>query len=102
RKVVVYDLADRDNPPPLNPLRGGLNYVQVGQIVQSIEQLYPATGKYPRLSHYLRTALLTLNADPEATVRDIVRLFTDSEYRAKLVSRLDADDLIETWEEYEA
>lgn len=102
RKVVVYDLADRHNPPPLNPLRGGLNYVQVGQIVQSIEQLYPATGKYPRLSHYLRTALLTLNADPEATVRDIVRLFTDSEYRAKLVSRLDADDLIETWEEYEA
>lgn len=101
RKVVVYDLADRDNPPPLNPLRGGLNYVQVGQIVQSIEQLYPATGKYPRLSHYLRTALLTLNADPEATVRDIVRLFTNSEYRAKLVSRLDADDLIETWEEYE-
>ena len=102
RKVVVYDLADRDNPPPLNPLRGGLNYVQVGQIVQSIEQMYPATGKYPRLSHYLRTALLTLNADPEATVRDIVRLFTDSEYRAKLVARLDADDLIETWEEYEA
>lgn len=101
-KVVVYDLADRDNPPPLNPLRGGLNYVQVGQIVQSIEQMYPATGKYPRLSHYLRTALLTLNADPEATVRDIVRLFTNSEYRAKLVSRLDADDLIETWDEYEA
>lgn len=102
RKVVVYDLADRHNPPPLNPLRGGLNYVQVGQIVQSIEQLYPTTGKYPRLSHYLRTALLTLNSDPEATVRDIVRLFTDGEYRAKLVARLDADDLIETWEEYEA
>ena len=100
-RIVVLDLSDRQSPPPLNPLRGGLGQVRVGQIVQSIERIYPATGKYPRLSYYLRIALLTLNADPAATMKDVVRLFTDAVYRTGLVEQLDDAELLNAWEEFD-
>lgn len=99
--VVIIDLADKGNPPPLNPLRGGLTYVQVGQIVQSIEKMFPTTRQYPRLSYYLRIALLTLNADPHATIRDVVRILVDREYRASLISVLEDYDLIGAWEDFD-
>src|SRR5690606_7498869 len=100
-RIVVLDLSDPIAPPPLNPLRGGLSYVRVGQIVQSIERIYPATRQYPQLSYYLRTALLTLNADPHATVKDVVRLFTDQSYRESLVSQLSDAELRRTWDEFD-
>jgi hypothetical protein len=100
-RVVVLDLSDTITPPPLNPLRGGLGYVRVGQIVQSIERIYPSTRQYPRLSYYLRTALSTLNADPDATMKDVVRLFTDQTYRDGLVSQLNDAELRGAWEEFD-
>ncbi len=100
-RVVVLDLSDRISPPPLNPLRGGLGHVRVGQIVQSIESIYPDTKRYPRTSHYLRTALLTLNADPSATLKDVVRLFTDPVYRETLIRQVDDTELRGTWEEFD-
>ncbi len=100
-RVVVLDLSNRVTPPPLNPLRGGLGHVRVGQIVQSIERIYPATSKYPRVSYYLRAALLTLNVDREATMKDVVRLFTDSPYRSHLVEQLEDAELRGAWEEFD-
>lgn len=100
-RFVILDLADRRTPPPLNPLRGGVGHVRVGQIVQSIERIYPATRQYPRLSYYLRAALLTLNGDPQATVKDVVRLFTDSAYREGLVKLLNDAELRSAWEEFD-
>ena len=100
-RIVVLDLSDPISPPPLNPLRGGLGHVRVGQIVQSIESMYPATSKYPRLSYYLRTALLTLNADPQATMKDVVRLFTDATYRESLINQQNDAELRSAWEEFD-
>ncbi len=100
-RIVILDLADKITPPPLNPLRGGLGHVRVGQIVQSIERIYPATSKYPRLSYYLRIALLTLNGDPQATMKDVVRLFTDSSYREALLRQVDSPELHQAWEDFE-
>lgn len=101
QRVVVLDLSDRLAPPPLNPLRGGLEHVRVGQIVQSIENLYPETKRYPRTSYFLRAALLTLNADPSATLKDVVRLLTDSSYRERLLRQVDDPELRATWEEFD-
>jgi hypothetical protein len=101
QRVVVLDLSDKDTPPPLNPLRGGLGHVRVGQIVQSIERIYPTTRQYPRLSYYLRIALLTLNADPNATLKDVVRLFTDQTYRDHIVNQLNDAELRGAWEEFD-
>lgn len=98
--VVVLDLSDPYNPPPLNPLRGGLDYVQVGQMIQAIEHMYPETRRYPRTSYYLRHALQLLNADSEATVRDIGRIFFDEGYRAMLLERTDDPDILQAWEEF--
>jgi len=97
-RVVLLDLSAPETPPPLNPLRGGLGYVRVGQIIQSIESIYPETKRYPRTSHLLRTALLTLNADPSATLKDVMRLFNDPVYRESLIHQIDDTELRETWE----
>lgn len=99
--VVVIDLADHRNPPPLNPLRGGLTDVQIGQVVQIIEQMFPKSHQLPRLSYYLRVALFTLNVDPDATIRDVVRIFTHQAYRASLIEKLEDDDVITAWEDYD-
>lgn len=99
-RVVVLDLSDPTAPPPLNPLRGGLGHVRVGQIIQSIESIYPDTKRYPRTSYLLRAALLTLNADPAATLKDVVRLFTDADYREHLLQYVDDEELRNTWEEF--
>lgn len=101
QRVVVLDLSDKDTPPPLNPLRGGLGHVRVGQIVESIERIYPETKRLARTSRYLRTALLTLNADPQATLKDIVRLFVEPLYRESLVSQLTDPELQRDWEEFD-
>lgn len=100
-RVVLIDLADKVTPPPLNPLRGGLGQVRVGQIVQSIERIYPETKRLARTSRLLRAALLTLNADPQATLKDVLRLFTEPAYRERLISTLTDPELHEEWEQFE-
>lgn len=100
-RIVLLDLSDKVTPPPLNPLRGGLGQVRVGQIVESIERIYPETKRLARTSRLLRAALLTLNADPQATLKDVLRLFTETEYRERLISTLTDPELREEWEQFE-
>lgn len=100
-RIVLIDLSDKVTPPPLNPLRGGLGQVRVGQIVQSIERIYPETKRLARTSRLLRVALLTLNADPQATLKDVIRLFSEAEYRERLIATLTDNELREEWEQFE-
>jgi hypothetical protein len=99
--VVVLDLADRNYPPPLSPLRGQLGDVRIGHIISSIERLFPDTVQYARLSRYLRAALGALQADPQATIRDLGRIFIDDDYRATLFTEVVSDDHFQMWQEYE-
>jgi hypothetical protein len=99
--VVVIDLANTDYPPPLNPLRGGLGNVRIGHILNVIQRLFPDTNQYARLSRYLRAALVGIGTDPQATIRDLGRVFTDDNYRGTLLPNIDNDDVLRTLEEYD-
>lgn len=101
--VVVLDIADVDYPPPLNPLAGTQTRAATGRIISILEKLYGGFENAPRMANALSSALMTLSFEPQATVRDVVRLFTDETYRAQLLARLDDEVAEEFWrDEYEA
>lgn len=50
-----------------------------------------------RMEHILRNALLTLLEQPRATVPDILRLFTDKDYRRQAVARVANDQVKQFW-----
>jgi DNA helicase HerA-like ATPase len=99
--VVLLDLADKDNPPPLNPLRGHSTYVGLGRVVNVIERMFAGTEGHARLSKYLRAAIGLLAHDEHATMRDVSRVFTDEEYRYKLLESGDNGLVEEVWNAYE-
>lgn len=55
-----------------------------------------------RSDQYLRQGLVTLAHDPSATLVDLIYLFNDAGYRARLVGRLDDPLLQAAWAAYEA
>ena len=50
-----------------------------------------------RMEHILRNALLTLLEQPRATVPDILRLFTDKEYRRQAIARVTNEQVKQFW-----
>ena len=99
--VVVIDIANEEHPPPLNPLivPGERDYVAVGQVVAVIDKIYDIRAQ--RAEDAMTAAMLTLWQEKTPTVRDVVKLFTDLEYRARVKGRV--EDLVarEFWEEFE-
>lgn len=87
--VVVLDLADQQYPVPLNPLHGAATAQSAGFVADIIESLFEGTENRVKVSKYLNAALITLQVDPQTTMRDIGRLFTDSLYRQALIAKLD-------------
>lgn len=101
--VVVLDIADVEYPPPLNPLAGTQTRAATARVISILEKLYGGFENAPRMANALSSALMTLSFEPQATVRDVVRLFTDEGYRNELLERLDDEVVEEFWrDEYEA
>lgn len=91
--VVVLDLANDAYPPPLNPLNSLSGYAGQLRVVGIIERLFEGTDQATRVASYLRAALLLLQADPQATMRDVTRVFTEDVYREQLLTRLAASEM---------
>ena len=98
--VVVIDLSQREFPPPLNPFRFGGEQGNAGKILRAVE-MASGTGNYARLKKFLQAAVQTVSTDPEATMRDLSRVFRDDEYRSNLLTHIDNPILDETWGDYE-
>lgn len=88
--VVLIDPADDDRPVGLNPLAGATEDPElvVDQVVGLFHQLYRAFWG-PRTDDILRSALLTLVAEPGLTLCEVPLLLTDAVLRRGLIGRLD-------------
>ena len=98
--VVVIDLSQHDYPPPLNPFRGGGELGNAGKILRAVE-MASGTGNYARLKKFLQAAVQTVVVDPDATMRDLSRIFRDDAYRNDLLTKVDNPILDETWGDYD-
>lgn len=65
-------------------------------IIEAFRSVWGTTWG-PRLEHILRNALLTLLDQPEATLADLNRLFTDKEFREQAVARVTHPATLEFW-----
>ena len=99
--VVVLDIANEFEPPPLNPLMssGEQTLLAAGQIVAVIDKIYEV--KAQRAEDPMTAALITTIQDPTPTIRDVVRQFTDIPYRHRLLSQTRDAVTQEFWEEFE-
>lgn len=98
KDVVLLDFADADYPPPLNPLRSATTYATTTRVMSVMERLYDEFEGAPRMANYLRSALLLLQADRTATMRDVTRVFLEDAYREKLLSAVDNPELEDFWD----
>lgn len=100
--VVLLDLADTEHPPPINPLAGTQSRAATARVIGILNKIYGGFESAPRMANALTSALATLRHEPQATVRDVVRLFTDETYRARLLAELDDVVAEEFWhDEYD-
>lgn len=101
--VIVWDLADREYPPPLNLLAVPTGYDRgqaVAQVMAVFEKIYPDFGSR-RMGYYLGKALYTLTAGESPTLLDVARVFQSDDYRWQLLERLDDAELDVFWEKFE-
>ena len=99
--VVVIDIANEEHPPPLNPLivPGERDYVAAGQVVAVIDKIYDIRAQ--RAEDAMIAAMLTLWSEETPTVRDVTKLFTNVEYRARLLERVEDPGARDFWDEFE-
>jgi type IV secretory pathway TraG/TraD family ATPase VirD4 len=91
KKDVIYlNAADPDQPFGYNPLR----HVREDRItlaasgfLEVFKKMWPDAWGV-RMEHILRNVLLALLEQPEATMRDIQRLFLDKSFRARMARSL--------------
>lgn len=66
-------------------------------IVEAFRMIWTGNAWGARLEHLLRNGLLTLVAQPSATLNDLNRLFSDKKYRERCVRRLRHPATIDFW-----
>lgn len=98
KDVVVLDLNNEDFPPPLNPLIGIQDYTSTLRMVSIIDRMFEGTEESPRMSGYLRAALLPLQTETQATMRDVTRLFMDAVYRQQRLVAVDDPETQDFWD----
>src|SRR6185437_442620 len=88
--LIYLNAADRSQPYGYNPLR----HVRADRIAVAASGLMEAFKKmWPdawgvRMEHILRNTLMALLEQPNATLHDILRVFSDKDFRKKVVASL--------------
>lgn len=95
--VVLLDLANEEYSIPLNPMRGLTGEVAVARVSSILSMLYDDLGAMPQTADALENALLTLQSEPEATLRDVNRLFLDEAYRQTVLEQTQDEVAQEFW-----
>jgi type IV secretory pathway TraG/TraD family ATPase VirD4 len=100
RKDVIYlNVPDPEQPFGFNPLEGVpplRRSLAANGIVEALKKLFDDSWGN-RLEWILRSALLLLLEQPEATLADVFRLFHDKEYRKKAVTRTENEEVKRFW-----
>jgi hypothetical protein len=98
--VVLFDAADNEFPFALNILEARDESEReriVAETVMALERYFPASWG-PRLEQILQYSIRTvLCAIPGATLADVERLLTDSEFREETLQRTNDPRLLSFW-----
>jgi hypothetical protein len=103
KDVVVLDLANETHPIPLNLLAPPASLPRreaINRFVAILMRLYPELAG-TQMADTLRMGLVTLAAEPQATVRDVAKVFANVAYRDQLLAALDDPALDDFWSHYD-
>jgi hypothetical protein len=101
-RVVLLDADSRSRPPVLNPLEGQDTPRIVDNLVSIFSRVY-ASSWGPRTEDILRSALLTLRAQPEVPkLIDLTKLLTDPAHRLGKLGSVTDEVLLGFWQWYDA
>jgi type IV secretory pathway TraG/TraD family ATPase VirD4 len=93
--VILIDPSDIDFPVSFNPLlnvKAELKHQVAQGLLEVLEKQFGANWT-PRLEHVFRFTTLALLDYPEATMRGMISMLTDRNYRQKVISHI-GDDMI--------
>lgn len=97
--VVFFNPADGERTVKIN-LFEGENIEHRELIASGIVAIFQKLYSYswgPRLEHFLRNALLTLLQMDNARLSDIIQLFTEKEFRQKVISQINDPVIKSFW-----
>jgi hypothetical protein len=97
--LIYLDVPDPDQPFGFNPLEGVVplrRSLAANGIVETLKKLFDDAWGV-RLEYILRSALLLLLEQPEATLADVVRLFHEKEFRKEAVERATNEQVKRFW-----
>lgn len=97
--LIYLDVPDPEQPFGFNPLEGVpplRRSLAANGIVETLKKLFDEAWGV-RLEYILRSALLLLLEQPEATLSDVVRLFHEKEFRKEAVERATNEQVKYFW-----
>ena len=102
--VIIWDIANLDNPPPLNFLLGkdGRAREDAASTIMSVfEKIYGDEFSHARMGQTLIHALRLIVGAETPTLRDISCLFTETSYRHGLLAHIDNPATQDFWQRYD-
>ncbi len=100
-EVVIFDPADRDFPVAFNMLENidpSLNSIVCSGLVGIFKKIYGESWG-PRLEHILRNTILSLLEYPGTTMLGIPRILQDSQFRGRVVRKIEDPIVKRFWED---
>ncbi len=104
KDVVVFEPGDLEKPLGLNmleydPSRPEQKTFIVNEMQSIFNRLFTAETMGPMFEQYMRNALLLLMDDPneKATLMEVPRVFTDIEYRKRLLAKATNPTVVDFW-----
>ncbi len=98
--VIYFNPADTSDRVVKMNLFEGENLTHRELIASGIISIFYKLYGYswgPRLEYILRNALLTLLSTPQSNLSDVIRLLTDSQFRSRIIQKLDDPILKDYW-----
>lgn len=96
---IYWDVADPSCPygyNPLSPVPPSLRPLVASGFIDTLKKQW-ADAWGARMEHLLRYAVLALLDQPSADLRDIVRMYTDKEFRKSVVVGIRDEQVREFW-----
>ncbi|MGC9968876.1 MAG: type IV secretion system DNA-binding domain-containing protein [Minisyncoccia bacterium] len=97
--VVLVDPTDMSYPASFNPLQNidpGFKHQLAQGLIEVMEKQFGANWT-PRLEHVFRFTVLALLDYPHATMRGMISMLTDRNYRQKVVEYIEDDMVKRFW-----
>jgi hypothetical protein len=98
-QVCYLDAADIEHPVGFNPLANippERHALAASGMVSAFKHLWRDSWG-PRLEHFLFHGIMALLSEPRATLIDLPRVYTDPQFRARLIARVNDPITLRFW-----